>query len=781
MPPKRWAKKIVGVFISATILVNTIAPVFAHSQSNSESYTPEQPENIQVCISPETSDDKLMEIDLNGQKISSYLMGKDDDACSDKQPCSKQLSKDQTVQLDDVLSDVSVRYKMKEQKLKEDFILHSKEAQSSFVLQYNVGNLHAKQINTQDILLLDENGRAKMLISAPYMTDAAGAKSEAVSLQISGEKNGVLSVDLTADSSWLQDDKRNYPVEVDPLYSLPKDTLRKGDRNKDVAVLKSMLLEAGFGAGISYHEVMNDMRSELFGPITERFVRTFQEARGLDPTGVADIHTLEVLEKHLERKRILDTQEHIDQFLKRVESRSSPETGEQVRGVASYFKRVNFTDLAVTVGITGVATIVGVACFPLIGVAGVLAGGAAIGAVANGASEYAQQKAVGESVDMTRVGIKALGGAVKGGTSAIPGVRMANAFGKAVNVAGQTLRPVLSSAVGDAVGKAAVTAATNALTPTVVCHAVGAAGKVLASAAAGDTLMAAGSALAVGAAEDLGCAVQSGKSVKEAAKDAALNGAFQAASVPAAAAAVVGGAACCAVCVAANKKDPDPPKPNLEPKPTEPQPPLVPEDPQEKSDLVVIPSPPKPNLKLTQEHLQHSEEKPAKKMRHQEMSVEPTIPDYKVDRAAEVPKVTKSAAVAQESKITTGQLIKNTRTKTIEDSQEARRHYSLQQACDIEKKCYEKDLKVAAEIRKSVEDGTRKLTKEEEHRLEVFESTACQAIQDREKAQRGDMNARRMVENESRMTTKQIMAEQIRRYDEMIGKQFFDGLADIYT
>ncbi len=223
MPTKKWMKKFVGVFICASLLVNNAVPIFAHSQINAKNYIDEKPEDIQVCVSDETSDDKLMEIDLSGQKISSYLMGKDDTVCSDETSHSKPLNKDQTLQLDDVLTDVSVRYKMKDQRLKEDFILNSKSAQNSFVLQYNIGELNAEKINTQDILPLDKNSNAKMLISAPYMTDdAAGARSEAVSLQISGEKDGVLSVNLISDSSWLQGDQRSYPIEVDPQHSIPK-------------------------------------------------------------------------------------------------------------------------------------------------------------------------------------------------------------------------------------------------------------------------------------------------------------------------------------------------------------------------------------------------------------------------------------------------------------------------------------------------------------------------------------------------------------------------------
>ena len=555
-------KKFGCVFFCTVILTNVSMPIFAYSRMEKHDSESSNTESINVRVSKGNSNDKLMEIDIGDQKISSHLAEKSTDSKSNAPESREELCIDKPMFLEEISPKVSARYKKEGQDLKEDFILYNEDARHSFVLKYDIGSLSAVQIDIQNILLLDKDNRAKMLISAPCMTDASGACSNNVSLQILDLNDGVLSVNLAADSSWLQDSERQYPVEIDPRYSIPKDKVyRKGDRNKDIVVLKSMLLESGFGAGIPENEVINDMRNEVFGSITERFVMVFQRKMGLNETGIVDSATLDAITDHLIRKGILDTQQHIDEFLVRVEERTPADVGVEVGAIKSFFRRVNFTDVVVTLGITGAATIIGAVCLPLVGVAGVVAGSAAVGAVANGVSEVVQQRSVGDSVDAGRVAIKVLGGAVKGGVAAIPGMNICGAFRPAVDAAGKVVGQALSEAVGDATGEIAKTLMAEAITPALLGKAAVAGGGVIASAAATNTAVVTGVTLAAGAAEDFSCAVKSGESANHAAANAVANGALQALTVPVAAVATIGGATCGAVYVACKEKTSNPPPP----------------------------------------------------------------------------------------------------------------------------------------------------------------------------------------------------------------------------
>lgn len=417
-------KKIIAMAFSAVMLLNTEMPTFAYFQTDSNMLSNS---TFEVNVFDETSSDELMNIKLGNEKISLNLDQKTckSENCKSKEPDkSKKLTKGQIKEITNVLPDVSVRYKKQDQGLKEDYILHSKVAQNVFDLNYDIGSLQAEQLNEQNILLLDKNGTIKTIISAPYMTDAKGARSNDVSLKISSKNGNILSVKLEASSSWLNDDNREYPVEVDPRYdTLPTKPMKKGDNSEQVALLKNMLFEAGVGAGISLHEAKRDMKNNSFGNVTRKFVISFQLAMDLNPTGIADSNTLAALRMHLERKGILDTQEHTEQFLKRAQSRSSSEASGFFASIANYFSRINLADLVVTSGTVAVVVGISAFCSPVTaaGIVYMLLGGAAIGAVAGGVSEYVQQRMVGSEVDFGRVAIKAAGGALKGTISAIPG------------------------------------------------------------------------------------------------------------------------------------------------------------------------------------------------------------------------------------------------------------------------------------------------------------------------------------------------------------------------
>ena len=116
----------------------------------------------------------------------------------------------------DVFPNVDIEYILDSVNLKENIVLKKSGAQNEFVAQYNIGELTAEQVDEQNIELKDAQGTVIFCISAPYMFDAAGQTSNAVSLSILSEADGVLRVKITADKAWLDDEARVYPVKVDP-------------------------------------------------------------------------------------------------------------------------------------------------------------------------------------------------------------------------------------------------------------------------------------------------------------------------------------------------------------------------------------------------------------------------------------------------------------------------------------------------------------------------------------------------------------------------------------
>lgn len=102
--------------------------------------------------------------------------------------------------------------------LKENLILKDKHAQTGYVIRYDTDGLSAEQKDSHTVLLKDGDETA-FTISAPYMTDAAGAVSEDVSLQILSQDGGTIRVSLSVDKKWLKDKDRVYPVTIDPYVN----------------------------------------------------------------------------------------------------------------------------------------------------------------------------------------------------------------------------------------------------------------------------------------------------------------------------------------------------------------------------------------------------------------------------------------------------------------------------------------------------------------------------------------------------------------------------------
>lgn len=116
----------------------------------------------------------------------------------------------------DAFPDVDLEYIVNPDGVKENVILKTAEAQTSFTLYYDIGKLTAQQTNPSTIALLDGDTHCFDL-TAPVMVDADGNQSADLTLTLTEQKNGKLTVVLSADAAWLA--TAAYPVTVDPGFS----------------------------------------------------------------------------------------------------------------------------------------------------------------------------------------------------------------------------------------------------------------------------------------------------------------------------------------------------------------------------------------------------------------------------------------------------------------------------------------------------------------------------------------------------------------------------------
>ncbi len=134
------------------------------------------------------------------------------------------------------------------EKVKEDLILASPDSPGTFTFLYKLKKLEAVQGKNQ-VSFLDEQGEEKFVVSAPYMKDAAGERSNAIQVSLSQEKKDRCCITFQADKEWLWAPERKYPVVIDPVTTTSKkreeimdahvDSLLEEDNFQNSIILKT--------------------------------------------------------------------------------------------------------------------------------------------------------------------------------------------------------------------------------------------------------------------------------------------------------------------------------------------------------------------------------------------------------------------------------------------------------------------------------------------------------------------------------------------------------------
>lgn len=130
-----------------------------------------------------------------------------------------------TLQYDQVFAKTDLQYITTPTGVKENIILEGKPSNNVYQFNLNTNGLKAKQNADNSISLYDA---AKSLndpvftLSAPFMVDAAGEQSSAITVELLQDADGY-SLKLTADADWLNAAERQYPVIIDPTIETSTD------------------------------------------------------------------------------------------------------------------------------------------------------------------------------------------------------------------------------------------------------------------------------------------------------------------------------------------------------------------------------------------------------------------------------------------------------------------------------------------------------------------------------------------------------------------------------
>ncbi len=104
--------------------------------------------------------------------------------------------------------------------VKENIIINSSSAKNEFEIAYKFDGLTVSQINDNTVGFYNSANEQVYMLTAPYMMDANGEMSHAVSISVVEQKNKKLTLKVTANKEWLTDSNRVYPVTIDPAFTI---------------------------------------------------------------------------------------------------------------------------------------------------------------------------------------------------------------------------------------------------------------------------------------------------------------------------------------------------------------------------------------------------------------------------------------------------------------------------------------------------------------------------------------------------------------------------------
>ena len=128
-----------------------------------------------------------------------------------------------SVKYADILAGVDLEYVVSGNDVKENIIV--KEKTEAYIYQFDMklNKLVAETQADGTIALKDDkSGKIVYIIAMPYMFDANGEHSKAVTYTLEQIKNKEYRITVTADAEWINADGRAFPITIDPSVEAGK-------------------------------------------------------------------------------------------------------------------------------------------------------------------------------------------------------------------------------------------------------------------------------------------------------------------------------------------------------------------------------------------------------------------------------------------------------------------------------------------------------------------------------------------------------------------------------
>ncbi|MBR2970747.1 MAG: RHS repeat protein, partial [Clostridia bacterium] len=123
-----------------------------------------------------------------------------------------------------VEQDTDFEYKLDSNSVKESIIVGSRQQSYTYSFRLQTKNLFLEHDNYGRIRAYNAQEEEIYTIPAPYMFDAAGNRSEAVTYELKYTKDSDYILSVIADSEWINAEERIFPVTIDPTIETAQDS-----------------------------------------------------------------------------------------------------------------------------------------------------------------------------------------------------------------------------------------------------------------------------------------------------------------------------------------------------------------------------------------------------------------------------------------------------------------------------------------------------------------------------------------------------------------------------
>lgn len=130
----------------------------------------------------------------------------------------KAISQTQSsVTYNDIADNTNLQYIVTPNSIKENIIVSNKESvKDTYTFTFETNGLNAEKQDDGSVIFKDTNGDVKFTIPRPVMTDSNFAFSYDISVSLTENANGTVTLEYTPSIDWISSNDRLYPITIDP-------------------------------------------------------------------------------------------------------------------------------------------------------------------------------------------------------------------------------------------------------------------------------------------------------------------------------------------------------------------------------------------------------------------------------------------------------------------------------------------------------------------------------------------------------------------------------------